>query len=196
MSIFLAPGNKNITVSSECTSTCTARSHFSNLTLISNFFHAHKRANWLLTQHIRDSIQLPDIGKISHYDMSFQNIKMLANPIPILPGDRLITTCGYDTSQDSTYTHGGLSSNDEMCFNFVEYYPARKDSEITYCSSNNHYRSDNSWESHCGESNSILLNYDPTSIGFKPLPERFNQCSSAVDIWVDILVVGVYVMFI
>jgi Copper type II ascorbate-dependent monooxygenase, C-terminal domain len=50
-----------------------------------------------------------------------------------MPGDRLITTCGYDTSAETTTVAGGLATSNEMCFNFIEYYPAT--TSFFYCQS-------------------------------------------------------------
>ena len=40
-----------------------------------------------------------------------------------MPGDDLITTCAYDSSDRMTTTNLGEPSNDEMCFNFITYFP-------------------------------------------------------------------------
>lgn len=51
----------------------------------------------------------------------------------VKPGDRLITSCGYNTIKDSEAVVGGIGTMNEMCFNFIEYYP-----EVTgyiYCQS-------------------------------------------------------------
>lgn len=40
------------------------------------------------------------------------------------PGDTLITTCTYDNRARDNATSFGPSSFDEMCFNFLQYWPA------------------------------------------------------------------------
>lgn len=42
----------------------------------------------------------------------------------IEPGDVLITTCTYDSTARSNATRFGYGSSDEMCFNFMSYWPA------------------------------------------------------------------------
>lgn len=38
-------------------------------------------------------------------------------------GDALITTCTYDTEKRDNITLGGYAIKDEMCVNYVHYYP-------------------------------------------------------------------------
>lgn len=44
----------------------------------------------------------------------------------VLKGDALITTCFYDTRGYINTTLGGFSISDEMCVNYIQYYPATK----------------------------------------------------------------------
>ena len=39
------------------------------------------------------------------------------------PGDQLILNCLYNTKDRDTFTLGGLSTQEEMCLNFMAYYP-------------------------------------------------------------------------
>jgi hypothetical protein len=43
----------------------------------------------------------------------------------LMPGDTLITRCVFDSSKRDKVTKFGPSSYDEMCFNFMLYYPAQ-----------------------------------------------------------------------
>lgn len=42
----------------------------------------------------------------------------------IEPGDSLVTECSWDTSQTNRSVRGGLATSEEMCFNFLNVYPA------------------------------------------------------------------------
>lgn len=55
------------------------------------------------------------------FDFEDQRIYELDN-IPIRDGDVLTTTCSYENDTGRTVTFGE-NSDDEMCFNFVTYYP-------------------------------------------------------------------------
>lgn len=41
----------------------------------------------------------------------------------VIQGDALITTCHYNTEDRPNITLGGFSITDEMCVNYVYYYP-------------------------------------------------------------------------
>lgn len=38
----------------------------------------------------------------------------------------MVTTCYYDTEEYTNTTLGGFSISDEMCVNYIQYYPATK----------------------------------------------------------------------
>lgn len=40
-----------------------------------------------------------------------------------LQGDDLITTCYYNTTDRTEPLFGGFTAQDEMCVNYVQYYP-------------------------------------------------------------------------
>ena len=48
---------------------------------------------------------------------------MHEDPVVLLPGDELIFNCLYNTKSRSEFTHGGQSIQEEMCLNFLYYYP-------------------------------------------------------------------------
>lgn len=43
-----------------------------------------------------------------------------------IQGDALITTCYYTTTNRANITLGGFAITDEMCVNYIHYYPATK----------------------------------------------------------------------
>jgi hypothetical protein len=54
-----------------------------------------------------------------------QSISWTTNASQTLnPGDSLITTCAYNSSSRAKNTTWGEETQDEMCFNFLLYYPA------------------------------------------------------------------------
>jgi len=48
-------------------------------------------------------------------------------------GDFLATTCVYDSTERDVDTLGGIGSYDEMCINYVTYYPASATDVLLYC---------------------------------------------------------------
>ena len=41
----------------------------------------------------------------------------------MLPGDALVTRCRYDTRDRANITLGGFGFSEEMCVDYVHYYP-------------------------------------------------------------------------
>ena len=50
-------------------------------------------------------------------------IRALARPVRVLPGDALVTRCRYDTRDRANITLGGFGFSEEMCVDYVHYYP-------------------------------------------------------------------------
>ncbi|KAJ3140828.1 hypothetical protein HK101_003465 [Irineochytrium annulatum] len=83
----------------------------------------------LTTQHIRGNTELAPITTRKHYDFNFQVAGPILAPTArtIMPGDTLITTCSYMPTLGvrTNATTFGEDSTDEMCFDFLFYYPGK-----------------------------------------------------------------------
>ncbi|KAJ3305003.1 DBH-like monooxygenase protein 1 [Kappamyces sp. JEL0829] len=125
-SIALPPGQL-VTVPNECGAGCTGQGVIppEGLTILSTQLHMHKRGSAMTVQHIRGDKELTPWPSMRHFDFDFQSYSYASRNIEkLLPGDRLITKCVYDMRHDDHEVYGGYSSEEEMCYNFVEYYPA------------------------------------------------------------------------
>ncbi|CAH4028352.1 unnamed protein product [Pieris brassicae] len=94
--------------------------------------HTHLTGVAVWTRHFRQGIELPVLNRDVHYSTHFQEIRILHRPVRVLPGDYLMTTCLYDTIGKENATIGGHAITDEMCVNYMHYYPA---SELEVCKS-------------------------------------------------------------
>ncbi|KXZ43937.1 hypothetical protein GPECTOR_77g33 [Gonium pectorale] len=102
------------------------------LTLVESFYHMHQLGRSMITKHVRGNVELPPLGRRDYFQFDYQ----AAVDIPpatrtLLPGDTLITTCTYTGAGRSNVTKFGLASYEEMCFNFLNYYPYNPN--ITHC---------------------------------------------------------------
>lgn len=52
--------------------------------------------------------------------------------INLFQGDSLITTCTYNTMDRENITLGGFAISDEMCVNYIHYYPNTRLEVITF----------------------------------------------------------------
>ena len=73
----------------------------------------------------RDWVQTDDMMTLLHWDPNWQGIKILnpAKPVKVYPGDRIVTTCHYDSTGRDRPIRNGEGFLDEMCIPFVTYYP-------------------------------------------------------------------------
>ncbi|KAJ3125101.1 hypothetical protein HK098_000603 [Nowakowskiella sp. JEL0407] len=108
-----------------CSSSCTKKFN-ETVTLMSSFMHMHTLGKSIQTKHIRDGTELPVVGLKNYYDFSFQGLQPVrAGTDTLVSGDQLITTCKFDGKGRNSVTTFGESTNEEMCFNFLMYYPKR-----------------------------------------------------------------------
>lgn len=97
-------------------------------------------------------MELAELDRDNHYSTHYQEIRLLANPVKVFPvlflhnnscinnsmnyqslnigtkyepqqGDALLTTCWFDTTDKLNVSLGGFSISDEMCVNYVHYFP-------------------------------------------------------------------------
>lgn len=129
----IPPGQIGFPLSGYCIPECTeialpAR----GITVFGSQLHAHLRGVRILTRHLRDGKELPELNRDDFYSHHFQEIRQLRRKPKVLPGDALVTTCYYDTQGYKNATLGGFSIQDEMCVNYIHYYPA---TELELCKS-------------------------------------------------------------
>lgn len=120
---FLEPGQELVAHSTVCTPECTERWPSEGITAFSVFHHMHYRGRNARVQIIRDGEEITPLSSLRDFEYGYQFSKSL-DQIKLLPGDKFITTCEFDTSKDTSPVPGGQPSKDEMCFAWVDYYPA------------------------------------------------------------------------
>ena len=119
----LEPGKELVSRSTVCTPECTKKWPKEGITAFSVFHHMHYRGRHSRVQIIRDGKEIEPLSSLRDFVYDFQFSKNL-DQVKLLPGDKLITTCEFDTSNDTKPVRGGQPSKDEMCFAWVDYYPA------------------------------------------------------------------------
>ncbi|PNH09876.1 DBH-like monooxygenase protein 2 [Tetrabaena socialis] len=117
----------------KCPGDCTQQlAPAAGLTLVDSFYHMHAAGKQMITRHIRNGTELAPLGRRDFFDFGFQGT---ANIPPgtrqLLPGDELITTCTYTGVGRTNVTSYGPASYDEMCYNYLTYYP--ENPTIKFC---------------------------------------------------------------
>ncbi|KAH0954644.1 hypothetical protein HN011_004179 [Eciton burchellii] len=120
----IPPGQEAFTLSGHCITECTGVGlPQSGIRIFASQLHTHLTGTKVITRHTRDGEELQPLNYDNHYSTHFQEIRLLPKPITILPGDSLITTCTYNTMKRDNVTLGGFAISDEMCVNYIHYYP-------------------------------------------------------------------------
>ena len=109
------------------TSTQSGACHLNNVTSqpISVFAlsqHMHKLGTHMHSVVARGAtnIDLQDVP----YDFEMQSFHLVPTPVTLMPGDVLTTSCTYNNTTGNTVMFGE-STNNEMCFTDLFYYPAQ-----------------------------------------------------------------------
>ncbi|XP_055585811.1 tyramine beta-hydroxylase [Uranotaenia lowii] len=123
----IPPGQIAFPLTGYCIAECTKVGlPESGITIFGSQLHTHLRGVRLMTRHFRNGKELREVNRDDFYSHHFQEIRQLRYRPKVLPGDALMTTCYYDTRGYETATLGGFSISDEMCVNYIHYYPATK----------------------------------------------------------------------
>eukprot|EP01097_Dermamoeba_algensis_P010146 TRINITY_DN7393_c0_g1_i1.p1 TRINITY_DN7393_c0_g1~~TRINITY_DN7393_c0_g1_i1.p1 ORF type:complete len:322 (+),score=62.65 TRINITY_DN7393_c0_g1_i1:480-1445(+) len=125
LSINIPPQKTSVELVADCPSSCTEGIPSTGLKVVGSGLHMHQLGRSIYTQIIRKGTELPDLGRIPHFDFNYQNIYSPADASfdNIMPGDRLITHCEWSSLTSSKTVKFGEGTTDEMCFNFIFYYP-------------------------------------------------------------------------
>jgi hypothetical protein len=111
----------------DCPSACTSKWN-QTLHVFGNFLHMHKIGAQMWGKQWRNGQLVREMNRIDFWDFGLQ--QMTPEEHTIEPGDRISTHCIYQ--QQSADVIFGESSSEEMCIQFVYYYP-RSASGFGFC---------------------------------------------------------------
>ena len=119
----IPPGQKSFVLQGYCAPQCTAMGlERGGILVFGSQLHTHGAGRRVSTQVVgpgRSEI----LNEDPHYSTHFQEIRTLQHPVRVLPGDSLVTTCTYNTAARNNITLGGFGFSEEMCVNYIHYYP-------------------------------------------------------------------------
>ncbi|KAG8447492.1 hypothetical protein GDO86_014841 [Hymenochirus boettgeri] len=126
----IPPGQTDFSLTGYCTDKCTYTALPPNgINIFASQLHTHLAGTVVSTVLAREGREIEVVNIDNHYSTHFQEIRMLKKMVRVLPGDVLITSCKFNTQDRSKVTVGGFSITDEMCVNYMHYYP-RTDLEV------------------------------------------------------------------
>lgn len=108
-----------------CPGDCTA--HFtSDITVFASFLHMHNYGQTIVSDHYGSNGQkVRTLNRIDFWDNGFQQFTPIG-PYTVSAGDSIQTHCVFNTAQQSTTVQFGSSTEQEMCMEFIMYYPAQQ----------------------------------------------------------------------
>lgn len=128
----IPPNQKAWAMNGYCPSQCTQHLPKEGINIFASQMHAHLTGRKLFTSQYRAGVKIGEVNRDEHYSPHWQHLQQLRPVVRVMPGDTLMTTCVYDTRRRSKVTFGGYGITDEMCVNYIYYYPA---SDVEVCKS-------------------------------------------------------------
>ncbi|MXQ94797.1 hypothetical protein E5288_WYG008288 [Bos mutus] len=105
-----------------CTDKCTQLAlPASGIHIFASQLHTHLTGQKVVTVLARDGRETEIVNRDNHYSPHFQVLRV--SVASALQGDVLITSCTYNTEDRRLATVGGFGILEEMCVNYVHYYP-------------------------------------------------------------------------
>ncbi|XP_059152468.1 uncharacterized protein LOC131938453 isoform X2 [Physella acuta] len=125
-SFVLPPRQASVSVKSTCTKGCTSKSFAGPIHVTTAWNHMHYAGVQMNIQVFRNNSPLLFLTNdpVYSYD-SPQVFQYTDNPVILLPGDEIVTTCTYTTAKLDHSVLQGDATSDEMCFGFLSYYPKK-----------------------------------------------------------------------
>jgi len=103
------------------------------INVFGSILHMHQIGSQIWSSHYREGVYMGQTKRIEYFNFDTQQTVMVNYTIQ--PGDRVNTHCIWDSTSRSTATNIGVASDDEMCLEFLFYYPVMSymDSDFAYC---------------------------------------------------------------
>lgn len=120
----MPPGRQEFRISGYCNRECTQIGLPPNgITVFASQLHTHLNGRQAFTRIIKKNGDIVVLNVDRHYSPHFQEIRLLPEPVRIERGDVILHTCIYNTENHTDMTFGGYGIRDEMCVNYMHYYP-------------------------------------------------------------------------
>ncbi|XP_054612161.1 dopamine beta-hydroxylase [Dunckerocampus dactyliophorus] len=118
------PKQHTFYLSGYCTSKCTRTAlPQGGIFIFASQLHTHLAGRGVRTVLVRGGEEVEVVQEDQHFSTHYQTIRVLRKMAKVLPGDVLVTKCTYNTQDRDKPTVGGFGIMEEMCVNYVHYYP-------------------------------------------------------------------------
>ncbi len=98
------------------------------MTIFAHMPHTHLIGRSFYSKLVRNKKEIAWIGNNKYFDFNYQYTNFLQEEVVVQKGDEISISCVYNTEKiQNGFTVGGLGTHDEMCIDFIWYYPRNKD---------------------------------------------------------------------
>lgn len=114
-------GNGPVRFDFECPEQCSQNNiPESGITIVQEGHHMHEKGKRMTSDVIRDG-NVIHRAVTDYWDFEQSGLNLVRQePYAVKPGDSFAVTCYYDSDENTVF---GKGSQDEMCMNFIWYYP-------------------------------------------------------------------------
>jgi ABC-type multidrug transport system ATPase subunit len=106
-----------------CPSTVTSSWPVDSITVFASILHMHQTGDMMYTEIIHgDGTPSKRVNSVQYFDFDHQD-PTLVQPYVIKKGDKMVTRCYYNNPGTQNPLTFGLGSEQEMCIDFIYYYP-------------------------------------------------------------------------
>ncbi|RVE65659.1 hypothetical protein OJAV_G00118940 [Oryzias javanicus] len=120
----IPPKQRTFYLTGYCTSKCTQTAlPQGGIYIFASQLHTHLAGRGVRTVLVRGGKEVEMVQEDQHFSTHYQTIRVLQKMVNVLPGDVLLTKCTYNTEDRSKPTVGGFGIMEEMCVNYIHYYP-------------------------------------------------------------------------
>ncbi|XP_034048172.1 dopamine beta-hydroxylase [Thalassophryne amazonica] len=120
----IPPGQHSFQLTGYCTSKCTHTAlPPGGIHIFASQLHTHLAGRVVRTVLVRGGKELEVVEEDPHFSAHYQPIRVLRKMVTVFPGDILITKCTFNTEDRRNPTVGGFGIMEEMCVNYIHYYP-------------------------------------------------------------------------
>lgn len=121
----IPPRRETVEVHAVCTPGCTQKEMTQSIYVTAAWNHMHYLGVSETIEHYRDGVKLRDVTNDVTYSYDSPKTHEFPTPFEVRPGDELRTTCRYNSMSRTKTTVWGDSTQQEMCYGFLYYYPAQ-----------------------------------------------------------------------
>ncbi|KAB5543847.1 hypothetical protein PHYPO_G00084360 [Pangasianodon hypophthalmus] len=120
----IPPHQHSFQLTGYCTAECTHTAlPPGGIHIFASQLHTHLAGRSVRTVLVRGGREVEVVQEDKHFSTHYQIIRILRKMVTVLPGDVLLTKCTYNTEDRVKATVGGFGIMEEMCVNYVHYYP-------------------------------------------------------------------------